>query len=77
MCLVSFGYSMKDSVDERKTALEAAVKSRGVLAVVGRLEFLIQAWSGMQSFVQVIETDLEFVRALGETPEHHFEGQYI
>ncbi len=77
VCLVSFGYSMKDSADERKTALDAAVKSRGILAVVDRLEFLLQAWSGTQSFVHVVETDLEFVRALTETPEYNFEGPCI
>ncbi len=77
VCLVSYGYSMKDSIDERRTALEAAVKSRGISVVVSRLEFLLQAWSGTQSFVQVVEMDLDFVRALGVLPEYLFAGQCI
>ncbi len=77
VCLVSFGYSMKDSLEERRTALEAAVKSRGSAAVVDRLEFLHQAWIGTRSFVHVVELDLDFVRACGESPEFQIDGHYI
>ena len=77
VCLVSFGYSMKDSLEERRTALEAAVKSRGSTAVVDRLEFLRQAWIGTRSFVHVVELDLDFVRALGESPEYQIDGHRI
>ena len=77
VCLVSFGYGLKDSSAERRTALEAAVKGRGTEAVVTRLEFLKQAWSGTQKFVDVINQDLGFVRTLADLPEHPYSGECI
>ncbi len=77
VCLVSFGYGLKDSSAERRTALEAAVKGRGTDAVVTRLEFLKQAWSGTQKFVDVINQDLSFVRTLADLPEHPYSGECI
>ena len=72
VCLVSFGYGLKDSLAERRTALEAAVKKHGIDAVVARLEFLKQAWCGTQKFLDVINPDLGFVRTLAEMPEHPY-----
>ena len=77
VCLISFGYGLKDSLDERRTALEAAVKKHGTDAVVARLEFLKQAWSGTQKFLDVINQDLSFVRTLAELPEHPYSGECI
>jgi hypothetical protein len=77
VCLVSFGYGLKDSSAERRTALEAAVKGRGAEAVESRLEFLKQAWSGTQKFVDVINQDLSFVKTLAQLPEHPFTGECI
>ncbi len=75
--LVSFGYSLKDTVAERRAALEAAVKARGVPAVIHRLEFLLQAWSGTQKFVESISQDMRYVHSLESTDEGAFIGEGI
>ena len=62
--LVLFCYSLKDSASERRTALEAAAKARGGLAVLSRLEFLKQAWSGTEKFLESIDDDIVFVKSL-------------
>ena len=77
VCLVSFGYSLKESSAERRTALEAAVKARGIPAVLGRLEFLQQAWCGTQKFVESIDQDMVFVKSLGDTADFPFSGECI
>ena len=75
--LVLFGYSLKESTAERRTALEAAVKARGVAAVISRLEFLQQAWCGTQKFVDSIDQDMAYVKVLGAAPEYQFVGENI
>ena len=77
VCLVSFGYSLKDSVAERRTALEAAVKARGVPAVISRLEFLLQAWSGTQKFVDAIGKDVRYLHSLESDVEYQFMAEGI
>ena len=62
--LVAYGYSMKDSVEERELALKTAISKHGVAAVVERLEFLSQAWSGTPMFLDVICHDLNFSKSL-------------
>jgi hypothetical protein len=74
VCLVSFGYCLKESTAERRTALEAAVKSHGTPAVLNRLEFLQEAWCGTQKFVESIDQDMGFVKSVGETSEFPFPG---
>ena len=77
VCLVLFGYSLKGSTAERRTALEAAVQSRSVPAVISRLEFLQQAWCGTEQFVESIKLDLNFVRTLSTLPAYPFIGDCI
>ena len=75
--LVLFGYSLKESTSERRSALEAAVKARGAPAVISRLEFLQQAWCGTKKFVDSIDQDMGYVRRLGQAPEYQFVGDNI
>ncbi len=64
LVLVAYGYSMKDSEGERQVALSAAAARHGASAVADRLEFLKEAWSGTQKFIEVIHQDLAFVESM-------------
>jgi hypothetical protein len=64
LSLVAHGYSMKDSSEDRRIVLKAAVAKHGVPEVVDRLEFLKQAWCGTPMFLDAICEDLQFTLSL-------------